>query len=298
MNRPRAACMVLLAAASLGAGVIEPPGAGPADKIIEPAPRHGISFRLSAVNATATLSFPQNDENPAHLEKSINISGVLNSPDAKTPFFAPFIVVTELTDSRGTDLLTGAVRQTGARELPRREVAMQLKQAVLNQRIPADRVQGQLRGIKSLPDRIGVLRGHVDAFVASGVLRAKVKPERMEEAIEPAPGVRFLLSEWKPGKDATTVGFELHVRRDGDDPLLDPLFAGVRLLDEEGRVLQGMERTEEVTTRDEYICVLNDWKLPPALAEKTAHLELVVITRVEVVRFEFQASGLLLGGVE
>ncbi len=258
---------------------------------------------LSSLSARAMVYWNHAEraaEPSARLERSIDLTVRLRPLGASALFCGGRVVVTRLTDEHGREVARAKddASSRGRREWQQREQEFQIAYQQREFRETTD-AKGTVRGIESLPRRIGEVSGYVELLSSGRIVREAIGPGVREEPVELAKGLTLLMTKWEPGERRTVIGYEVRVRRhregDAKRPGEEPSFIGMAMRDGVGRV-QAMigGHVQWVEARDEYILVVKEATVP---MEAGTRLEAIVAADVTATRCDFSAKNIgLMGG--
>jgi hypothetical protein len=200
-------------------------------------------------------------------------------------------VITEVLDEKGQDILVKHERGEVRAEDERRELCFQLSNSFMSGR--EDPSGSAYAELSEVPTTISSFSGEVDALVARSVVREKVELKAMEEPVELAPGLKFLISSVEERDKRTRITFEVHTRRRRDkadgEPGLEPVFAGLFALRQDGRPGQRYDNGQDFDTRDEHIMIAKDIDV---YDEDIVGWQVVALDKMEKVHLTFRTKRL------
>jgi hypothetical protein len=220
-----------------------------------PAPPADVICSLSTINV-GSKAVPGSKE-PPHCTVSAILR--IRTPEGVVAA-ARNAAITEVLDDNGKDILVKRERDAMRPDETRRELCYELCNVFEYRR--DDPIASACSELTAVPSSISSFSGELDAFVARNVVREKVELKVTEEPVELVPGLTFLITSVEEKDNSTKISFEVHTKRrrgkDGGEPGLEPVFAGLMGLRADGKPAQTFNNGSDFDTRDEHIMIVKD----------------------------------------
>ncbi|CAG0968528.1 hypothetical protein PHYC_01114 [Phycisphaerales bacterium] len=278
------------APAILAAFLLLSPPARPS--VQQPPPRDGISCALYTCEVESRLNMNQNKpESTGRIDRIFGMSAMVTSLRPATPFRVLGMEITQVLDDQGRNLASELKRPSHENYKPgRREIAEAFTSCLRPDQDARFHANDSIRGLPRLPAWITRATARVDVLAAGKVHRETIPLKAVEEAVEVAPGLTFLLTKAEARLEQFQLGFEVRVRkfREGDakKPGTEPVFGGLILTRHDGTVFNVINYGQEIELRDETIIMVQDATFDRAAMAQIAKAEIIVFDDLHVIPFE------------
>ena len=246
-----------------------------------------VKCTVTRVSAQAVVSVPENK--PPSLQHTLTVTLDVEGLRGTVALSDP--EMTHVLDSAGENLIVARKRRPEGVE---RAMIENMVRAA--RRMDRGRPPLQVQGVVTrLPAKVEKVKGKAECIAAGRVVREKIEPRVMEEAVELAPGVSFQWTKVEEKKGATMYDYEVRVKRSREEGRkgLEPVFAGVSLLDADGRKIHESTASEQrVETASEYLHLSRGFHVPAAYLKRAAAWEVCVYDGLERVEVTFEAGPL------
>jgi hypothetical protein len=246
-----------------------------------------VRCTVTRVSAQAVVSVPE--DKPPTLQHTLTVTLSVEGLKGTVALSEP--EMTHVLDSAGENLIVARKRRPEGVE---RAMIENMVRAA--RRMDRGRPPLQVQGLVSrLPARVEKVKGRAECIAAGRVVREKIEPRVMEDAVELAPGASFQWTKVEEKKGATLYQYEVRVKRSREEGRqgLEPVFAGISLLDADGRKLYESASTEQrVETASEYLYLSRGFHVPASYLTRTAAWEVCVYDGLERVEVTFEAGPL------
>jgi hypothetical protein len=246
-----------------------------------------VKCTVTRVSAQAIVSVQENK--PPTLQHALTVTLDVEGLKGTVALSEP--EMTHVLDSAGENLIVARKRRPQAIERVMVENMVKMARKMDRGRPPL-----QVQGVVSrLPARVEKVRGKAECIAAGRVVREKIEPRVMEEAVELVPGVLFQWTKVEEKKGATLYHYEVRVKRSREEGRegLEPVFAGVSLLDADGRkIYESASSEQRVETASEYLHLSRGFHVPASYLKRAAAWEVCVYDGLERVEVTFEAGPL------
>lgn len=260
--------------------------AGAVLALIAALPAQGPEPRCTVTGVSAQAGVSIREGKPPTLRHSLTVTLNVEGLTGTVALSAP--EMTHVLDGKGENLIVAPKPRPA--EIERVMIENMVKAATrVDHGRPPLSVQGW---VSRLPARVEKVKGRAECISAGRVVRERVEPRVMEEAVELAPGVTFLWTKVEERKGATTYQYEVRVKRSREEGRtgLEPVFAGVSVLDKDGRRLAQSSNEQRVETVSEYLYLSRGFHVPESYVKRAAAWEVCVYDGLERVEVTFEAG--------
>jgi len=245
--------------------------------LLIPQEKQGLIFRLNNINASSSISANPSCPCGYAVNRSMSINGNVTDSSGNRSFRIKNLHVDAVEDARGNDMRTPGMFHA----YPNPANMQQFTRPRGHQQSMSFSMS--FNQLRSMPETIGSLAGHVDVDLVTKIKTIDIDPEKFADAVEVAPGMTFRLTQY--GFQGTNLRMAFEYRIERNDKGSEPIFYGFEILDTEGNQILDVQNTSQTVTVDSIIGT-SSYNTGIG-AREIASIRLRVATEVDSVRFVF-----------